>query len=124
MNHGHSSVNIVSDLEQIGSADYDPFDFMDEDMNDDEDLIMQRINESYLNADKEVVVTARGCLVARKFYIENNLPWSPDCDCEGYYKTVQCLQVDENLQCWCSTRSGSEISNTRKTLNCDEPHYL
>jgi hypothetical protein len=93
-----------------------------------EDNMMEAIWDTFEEEDDdtEVIVPAdKGCFVAQEFFTENNLPWVPDCDCQGYYKSVQCFQTgEEELQCWCSTPSGSEIHNTRKSLNCTDPQSL
>ncbi len=65
-----------------------------------------------------------GCLITRDYYAKNKLPWLPECDCEGNYKRIQCDDNDDTVQCWCSTRSGSEISLTRRDLSCTDPMKL
>lgn len=92
---------------------------------DEEEMLMEIIEETFQDNDEEVIVPAeKGCLVAQAFFTKNQLPWVPDCDCQGYYKSVQCVDDGEGLQCWCSTPSGSEIHNSRKTLNCTDPKSL
>lgn len=88
---------------------------------EDEDIL--RVEE--LSKHGKIIPAERGCVIARSFFTENNLPWSPDCDCDGYYKPVQCLRVAEGgLECWCSTRSGNEVMNSRRMLNCTDPREL
>lgn len=114
-------VQIVEDT-KIGSANLVEF----EPGMDDEDML-KLIKEKYDidDTDLGVVVPAnKGCLLAQEFYTQNQFDWTPDCTCEGYYKAVQCNEVEDARQCWCSSPSGSEIQNTRRTLNCTDPHSL
>ena len=108
---------------EVENVDVGEFDYIiDEDL-DDEETLMEILGESSEDHDDVMIVPSeKGCFVARSFFTENGLPWSPDCDCEGYYKRVQCLQG--GTECWCSTRSGSEIQNSRRTLNCTDPQSL
>lgn len=89
---------------------------------DNQEKVLENFQETF--QDEVIVPADRGCHVAQAFFAKNNLPWVPDCDCQGYYKSVQCVENEAGVQCWCSTPSGSEIHNSRKTLNCTDPQSL
>lgn len=113
----------------ITESDFDLLDDVDTDLDmvymDEEEILMEVIEETFQDDEEEVIVPAdKGCHVAQAFFTENNLPWVPSCDCQGYYKSVQCVEGEWGLQCWCSTPSGSEMHNSRKTLNCSDPESL
>ncbi len=96
-----------------------------EDSGDDDETIQEIINKMVRMGGKtEDIPAQKGCHIAKGFFIKYNLQWVPDCDCEGYYKSVQCAEVNDELECWCSTPSGSEIYNSRKTINCTDPQSL
>lgn len=117
----YAKVSEVSSSNLLADVDTD-LDMVDMDV---EEILMEVIGETFQDDDEEVIVPAdKGCFVAQAFFTDNNLPWVPDCDCQGNYKSVQCVEGDEGLQCWCSTPSGSEIHNSRKTLNCTDPQSL
>lgn len=117
----YARVSEVVDTSILDNVDTD----LDMVVMNDEEMLMEIIEETFEDDEEEVIVPAeKGCLVAQAFFTENSLPWVPDCDCQGYYKSVQCVEGEEGLQCWCSTPSGSEIHNSRKTLNCTDPHSL
>lgn len=114
-------VNIASKEVEVGSGVLGENDTG----TDDEDMVMQMIKENYQTVDNDMIVTAdKGCLVTQEFFTKYDMPWIPECDCKGNYKAVQCVEVKEELQCWCSTPSGSEIHNSRRTLNCTVPETL
>lgn len=76
----------------------------------------------------QLVTISPKCKEDRKFYERFKLPWKPDCDCQGYYNSVQCsnesnkLNKDEpaDIYCWCSTVLGNEVMGTRIKLDCDD----
>jgi len=53
---------------------------------------------------------------------ENGSPWTPHCDCQGYYHSVQCLRLELYTTCWCSTKHGTEITGSRIELECTDIH--
>ena len=68
---------------------------------DDEDAMVWMIKQRYglysgnneEHGSQQVAVPSdKGCLKVQKFYSDNNMPWTPECTCEGYYKAVQCRQ--------------------------------
>ena len=98
-----------------------------EDGVDENDAMIQEIirEMNHLRGEDRVSIPAhKGCHTAKEFFIKHSLRWVPDCDCEGHYKPIQCLEIDKETQCWCSTQSGSEIQNSRKTINCTDPHSM
>ncbi len=49
------------------------------------------------------------------------VPPLPLQDCS---KSVQCLKVEDGLQCWCVTPNKSETYDSRKTINYTDPQSL
>ena len=93
---------------------------------DDED-VLEIIREEYEIEDINtgvVVPAEKGCFIAKEFYIHNKINWIPDCTCDGDYKAIQCVDLEEGRQCWCSLPNGSEVQHSRKTLNCTDPESL
>lgn len=47
--------------------------------------------------------------------------WVPQCDCEGFYQPIQCMEIEpgtEMMTCWCSSAYGAEMYQSRRTFNC------
>lgn len=117
----YSLFDKIVELEEVDTGEFD--DIFDEDLYQENEIKDMIAEESGGHSVAKVIVPAeKGCFVAKSFFTEYGLPWIPDCDCEGYYKRVQCLQGGN--ECWCSTLGGSEIQNSRRTLNCTDPQSM
>lgn len=45
--------------------------------------------------------------------------WVPTCDCQGYYKPIQC----EGSRCWCSTRKDGFLRGEKKDFDCGRTDF-
>ena len=70
------------------------------------------------------VIGSPTCNIDRQLFLSFNYAWIPHCDCHGFYEPVQCWMKGGQLECWCSTRTGSMIGNTRTILSCTDPEQL
>ena len=70
------------------------------------------------------VIVSPMCESDREFFLSFNYEWIPRCDCHGFYEPVQCWVKGGQLECWCSTRTGSIIGNTRTIISCTDPEQL
>ena len=64
------------------------------------------------------------CEEERDFFLSYDYKWIPHCNCHGFYSPVQCWVQEGQLECWCSTRNGLSIANTRRTFDCTNPEEL
>ena len=95
---------------------------------EDADRMMRKITQESMQGgeiEEVVIPSSAGCQSLKQYFAGQNLSWVPDCDCEGNFKKVQCSSSkDQRMECWCSTRSGSEVAHSRKTLSCTNPKHL
>lgn len=70
------------------------------------------------------VIGSPTCDSDRQFLLGFNYAWIPHCDCQGYYEPVQCWMKGGQLECWCSSRSGFLIGNTRTVFSCTDSQQL
>ena len=119
----HETEVKVSDSVLLGSAGItETF----EDVEDENDLVMEMFRKYNITKQTQMTgdPTRKGCLKVQKLLMDNDNQWIPDCKCNGEYKRVQCIDKDEYLECWCSTRTGSEIVNSRRIMQCTDPQQL
>ena len=81
-------------------------------------------NEESIDPQTTSVMVSPTCDSERQFFLNFNYAWIPHCDCQGYYEPVQCWMKGGQLECWCSSRAGSMIANTRTVLSCTDPQQL
>ena len=83
-------------------------------------------NKESTDSQTTSVMVSPTCDSERQFFLDFNYAWIPHCDCQGYYEPVQCWMKGQGdqLECWCSSKTGSMISNTRTLLSCTDPQQL
>jgi hypothetical protein len=118
-------------LPEPGSGSYDYNDGYDSTHSEPEHPTLTDIQELDEEDDKEStdsqkisVIGSPTCNSEREFLLSFNYAWIPHCDCQGFYEPVQCWIKGGQLECWCSTRAGSMISNTRMLYSCTDPEQL
>lgn len=114
---------------ESGSGSYD---YYDEDnsfhskpehptLSDDQDLDEEDNNKESTEVS---LIGSPTCNSDREFFLSFNFAWIPHCDCQGFYEPVQCWTKGGQLECWCSTRTGSLVANTRTVISCTDLQQL
>lgn len=122
-------VNDSSTTELFNIQDFEDYEDY-EDYDEDDDIIIEldseeeeypeeEYQEEDVSEETEDVLNEEtdlspGCLSHQKHRKSINSTWIPQCDCKGYYRSVQCAveSSQKSLTCWCSTAYGSRMSSS------------
>ena len=110
-----------------GSGSYDYSDGDDSDAKSEHPTTLthsqdqEEEDKDSIESQETPVIGSPTCEGDRELLLSYNHPWIPRCDCHGFYDPVQCQLKGGQLECWCSTKTGYIISNTRTIFNCVDP---